>query len=106
MDEYLSSALKYLHVKGITHVNIKSSNMLLFNAVDPKNSKIKFVHFMSSLTISSEKFPKNNDSETIAIEDHMNDGILNLYFVFTEVLLMTHFLRDSTLISLNNLSVK
>ncbi len=93
--ECLSLALKYLHEKGITHENIKSSNMLSFNAVDPKNSKIKFVHFMSSLTISPEKLSQNNDSETIAIEDHMNDDLLNLYFVFTEVLSITHFLRDS-----------
>jgi hypothetical protein len=95
MDEYLSSALKYLQEKGITHVNIKSSNMSLFNAVDPKNSKIKFVHFMSFLTIGPEKLSQNNDSETIAIEDHMNDDLLNLYFVFTQILSITHFLRDS-----------
>ncbi len=77
----LSSALKYLHEKGITHSNIKSSNIQLFNAVDPKSSKIKFVDFMSSLTISHEKLNQKNDSETIAIEDHMNDDLLDLYLV-------------------------
>ncbi len=90
--ECLSSALKYLHEKGITHVNIKSSNMLLFNAVDPKNSKIKFVHFITSLTISPEKLSQKNSSETIAIEDHMNDDLLDLYFLFIEILSITYFL--------------
>jgi serine/threonine protein kinase len=93
--ECLSSALKYLHEKGITHSNIKSSNIQLFNAVDTKSSKIKFVDFMSSLTISHEKLNQKNDSETIAIEDHMNDDLLDLYFVFKKVLSITHFLRDS-----------
>jgi hypothetical protein len=50
---------------------------------------------MSSLTISPEKLSQNNDSETIAIEDHMNDDLLDLYFVFTQILSITHFLRDS-----------
>jgi hypothetical protein len=58
--------------------------MLLFNAVDPKNSKIKIVDFMSSLTISPEKLSQKNVSEMIAIEDHMNDDFLDFYFVFVD----------------------
>jgi hypothetical protein len=50
---------------------------------------------MSSLTIRPEKLNQKNDSETIAIEDHMNDDFLDLYFVFKKILSITHFLRDS-----------
>ncbi len=55
--------------------------MLLLN-VDSKNCKIKFVDFMSSLTIRPEKLSEKNDLKAIAIEDHMNDDLSDLYFGF------------------------
>jgi hypothetical protein len=39
---------------------------------------------MSSLTTNPEKLSRKNDSEMMAIEDHMNDDLLDLYFVFTD----------------------
>ncbi len=52
--------------------------MLLFNAVDPKNCKIKFVDFMTSLRISPEMLSEEKELEAIEIEDHMNDDLLDL----------------------------
>jgi hypothetical protein len=46
---------------------------------------------MSSLTIRPEKLSEKNDLETIAIEDHMNDDLLDLYLVFDQILSITHF---------------
>jgi hypothetical protein len=37
---------------------------------------------MSSLTIRPEKLSEKNDLKAIAIEDHMNDDLSDLYFGF------------------------
>jgi hypothetical protein len=49
---------------------------------------------MSSLTIRPEKLSEKNDLKAIAIEDHMNDDLLDLYLVFDEILSITHFDRN------------
>jgi hypothetical protein len=49
---------------------------------------------MSFLIIRPEKLSEKNDLKAIAVEDHTNDYLLDLYLVFDEILSITYFDRN------------
>ena len=88
----LIEAVKYLHENGITHGNIKASNVLYFKR-DKNEDKIivKLADFVSSQKIDVKQINSLKLEEKQYLEDRMEEDVFDLYFLITETMASTQF---------------